>query len=182
MSDTRTFTSEQVRRYRAAHAKADRYGRHQHLYLHDTMRQLAAQVAAKGRTPTLIDYGCGKGGFIEEMRQLDLFATIAGYDPAVDAFATRPGGRYDIVTCLDVLDVVEPRFLNAVLEDVAQFATEMAVFDCMTKPKPDKPLKPRPFTYWAQIVGQRMRVVRTEMHFLGVVGFERAVIIATPTA
>ena len=41
---------------------------------------------AAQRGLTLLDYGCGKGRFIEEMRGLNLFSDIAGYDPAVAIF------------------------------------------------------------------------------------------------
>jgi len=35
-----THSSGHIRRQREAHARSDGYGRHQHLYLHDTMRRL----------------------------------------------------------------------------------------------------------------------------------------------
>ena len=54
---------------------------------------------------------------MEQIRPLDMFETIVGYDPAVDAFRLRSEGHFDLVTCLDVLDVTETRFQGAVIAD-----------------------------------------------------------------
>src|SRR5882762_5963979 len=111
MRKIRTFTERHVESNRLLHRRSDGYGRHRHVYLHATMRRLAQSV--KTRVPergiTLLDYGCGKGRFIEEMRQLGLFSEISGYDPAVSDFRSHPMAPYDIVTCLDVLDALEAR-------------------------------------------------------------------------
>lgn len=91
----RTYSPADLERQRLAHRRADGYGRHRHLYLHEAMRRLVTSVAARkqGAPLTMLDYGCGKGGFIEEVRGLDLFATITGFDPAVREFEKRPAGR-----------------------------------------------------------------------------------------
>jgi hypothetical protein len=181
MTVNRTFSDTHLRRLRTQHAKSDDYGRHRHLYLHDTMRGLAATIgAAKGERATLFDYGCGKGRFLEEMRRLDVFGDSAGYDPAAPGFQTLPSGRYDLVTCLDVLDAAEGHFVDAVIEEVARITANTAVFDCLTKPAPKSGFKPHPPFYWIELVAKRMSVLKTEMHFLGLAGHERAVIIAKP--
>ena len=140
------------------------------------MRRLAGQIAAR----SWLDYGCGKGGFIDQIRPLGLFETIGGYDPAVDAFAARPAGRFDLVTCLHVLDVVEPRFLAAVLDDVVAFTGGLAVFDLLTMPKPTSTLRPHPPFYWTHLVRQHMDVVESNVEFPGMQDFERVVIVASP--
>lgn len=129
---------------------------------------------------TWLDYGCGKGSFIDQIRPLQLFATIAGHDPAVEEFGVRPDTRYDLVTCLDVLDVVEPRFVAAVLNDIAAFSGGLAVFDCLTRPKPGSLLRPHPAFYWSYLISQHLTVQETKVEFPGTEGFERAVIIAAP--
>ena len=148
------------------------------------MRRLVADIAGPvdGRAApagiSLLDYGCGKGSFIAEMRGLNLFTELAGYDPAVREFQARPAKAYDVVTCLDVLDVVEPHYLDAVLEDVAQFTGGIAVFDCLCRPKTN--LQPHPPFYWNQLVARRFRVARMSIEFPGMHDFERAVIFAIP--
>src|SRR5579864_6839932 len=148
MTSSPTFSDSHLRRLRAKHAKVDEYGRHRHLYLHETMRAL---VGAAGATETsrssLLDYGCGKGRFMEEMRGLGLFGEIAGYDPAVAEFQARPERQYDFVTCLDVLDASE-RFAATVVADVARVTANTAIFDCLTKPAPKSGFPPHPSFYW----------------------------------
>jgi 2-polyprenyl-3-methyl-5-hydroxy-6-metoxy-1,4-benzoquinol methylase len=177
----RTFTSEHLRRQRDLHARSDGYGRHRHLYLHETMRKLAREFAdAGGRAPTLLDYGCGKGQFIEEMHKLALFAAITGYDPAYATFEARPSGQFDFVTCLDVLDAAEARFVDPIVADVAAHASGMAIIDCLTRPKPQSGFKPHPPHYWIEIVKRHMRVVSSEIHFFGLSTGERVAILAQP--
>jgi hypothetical protein len=77
------------------------------------MRQIAMSIRESGQTRDLIwfDYGCGKGGFIEEIRPPYLFTTISGYDSAVDAFASRPERRFDLVIVSTCWTWLKPRFL-----------------------------------------------------------------------
>lgn len=182
MGHLRTFSERHRELCRLKHRRSDGYGRHRHLYLHDAMRRLAQGVAdaLPARGTTLLDYGCGKGRFIEEMRRLRLFSEISGYDPGIGEFGRRPEGRYDIVTCLDVLDTVEARFVDAVLDDIAGLTRIRALFDCMTRPPPTEFPSHPPF-YWRQVVERRMHVVETRVEFPGMDRFERAIVIAEPT-
>ncbi|MBV9509620.1 MAG: methyltransferase domain-containing protein [Caulobacteraceae bacterium] len=177
-----TYSPEHLGRQQKAHAVADGYGRHRHLYLHEMMRDLAANLRRAKPSGELswLDYGCGKGGFIEEVRPLGLFTTIQGYDPAVAAFAARPEGRFDLVTCLDVLDVVEPQFLGNLLGDVAALTGGLALFDLLTRPKADGTIRPHPPFYWSHVVGQTMNVLGTKVEFPGMEGFERVIVQAAP--
>jgi 2-polyprenyl-3-methyl-5-hydroxy-6-metoxy-1,4-benzoquinol methylase len=178
-----TYSPAHLGRMQEAHARADGYGRHRHLYLHDSMRRIAALLRGVGERAeglSWLDYGCGKGGFIGEIRPLGLFATIEGYDPSVEAFAARPERGFDLVTCLDVLDVVEPQFLPNVLNDVAKMTRRLAIFDCLTRPKADSTLRPHPPFYWAYLVGQHMKVLEATTEFPAMEGFERVVIHASP--
>lgn len=172
---SQTYSPAHLRRQREAHANADGYGRHRHLYLHDRIRRLATTL---GAAPSWLDYGCGKGGFIEEIRPLGLFASIEGHDPGMEAFRTRPEGRFDLVTCLDVLDTVEPVFTAAVLDDIAGFTGGIALFDCLTRPKPGTKLRAHPPFYWTHLIRQHMEVTESRVEFPGMDGFERVVIEA----
>jgi hypothetical protein len=114
------------------------------------------------------------------MRQLGLFSEISGYDPAVGDFRSHPMAPYDIVTCLDVLDALEARFVDAVLEDIAQLTFITALFDCMTKPPPTSGFRPHPAFYWERLIATRMRIVGTSVEFPGLDRFERVIITAEP--
>lgn len=165
------------------HRSVDGYGQHRHLYLHDTMRDISRKLRAtkSGELPTWLDYGCGKGRFLKEMEPLKLFSAAVGYDPAVDAFHRKPAGTYDLVTCLDVLDMVEQKYIEAVLDDVARYTAGLAVFDCFCRPKASSSLKRHAPFYWSYLVGRRMRVLETKVEFPGMESFERAIITAVPT-
>ncbi len=177
-----TYSPAHIRRQREAHTQVDGYGRHRHLYLHDTMRRLASRLRQDRPAGELswLDYGCGKGGFIEQIRPLGLFTAIAGYDPAVEAFQAHPEGRHDLVTCLDVLDKVETGFVDAVLADIAALTGHLALFDHLTLPKRESGLRPHPPFYWSQLIRRHMDAVETHVEFPGMQDFERAVIVAAP--
>jgi 2-polyprenyl-3-methyl-5-hydroxy-6-metoxy-1,4-benzoquinol methylase len=178
----RTFSAAHLQRQRDAHLRADGYGRHRHLYLHARMAQFAERLrhARPGCRLRWLDYGCGKGEFIEQIRPLGLFDEIAGYDPAISSFAQKPVDSFDLVTCLDVLDTVEPRYTDAVLAHVAALSQGMAVFDCLTLPKRGTRLAPHPPFYWQMVIQRHLDILETIVEFAGVQDFERAVILAAP--
>ena len=177
-----TYSPAHLRRQRDAHARVDGYGRHRHLYLHARMARLAADLRRMTAREhlTWLDYGCGKGEFLNQIRPLGLFATFTGYDPAVDAFRTRPDEPHDLVTCLDVLDVAEAAFLDQIVEDVRSLASGFAVFDCLTRPKPNSGLRPHAAFYWTHLIRRHMDVIDASVEYPGLDGFERAVIVAAP--
>ena len=181
MSRPRTYNSADISRQRSLHAASDRYGRTWHPYLNDTVRRLAEEIGRKDQRPaTLLDYGCGKGGFVEAMAKLGLFGDVGGYDPAVDEFSTPPERRFDLVTCLDVLDQVRATYLAPVIGDVARLTADTAIFACLTRPAAASGLHRRSLSYWSALVGERMNVINTSIAHFGIEGFERAVILATP--
>ena len=162
------------------HRTVDGYGRHRHDYLPPRIASLARSLATERPTGLhWLDYGCGKGTFLDEIRPLGLFASITGYDPGVKAFGTRPVGPFDLVTCLDVIDVVEPRYRDAAIADVCQLTTGLALFDVMTRPRT---LPQHPPFYWVLQIKRHMDVVETWVEFGGIDGMERALTIARPRA
>lgn len=159
----RTYSDDWLRRHRDTHARHAVFGTHRHPYLLTRMRELAATLTPPGgEAPSLLDYGCGKGVFVQDMTRTRLFRFIRGYDPAVDAFKARPAQPYDIVTCLDVLDQLEDAFVEAVILDVAQLTRHTALFDVITVQTPTLAhLNPRSAATWQEIVGRHMRVQET---------------------
>lgn len=67
---------------------------------------------------SMIDYGCGKGGLVMAMRSTGI--EVAGFDPGVAEWSTMPTGEYDLLTCLDVLEHIEPDFLEATLDKIRE--------------------------------------------------------------
>lgn len=80
--------------------------------LADTM----AQRLAGFEEARILDYGAGSGAFARRMTELG-FAHISSYDPF--SIPERPDGRFDIVTCFEVIEhSPTPR---ATLEDMLSF-------------------------------------------------------------
>lgn len=185
MPAVQTYSRSHIQRQQAAHAKADGYGRHRHLYLQWKLQRVTQDLrSALGNALPLawLDYGCGKGGFINEVRSLSIFESIEGYDPAVYTYQKRPQRTFDVVTCLDVLDIVEPRFLDAVLEDISSLTAGLAVIDCLTRPRPGGALMPHQPFFWVNLVKQHLQIVDVTVEFPGMDGFERVIITANHAA
>lgn len=79
--------------------------------------EIANHIAAE----SILDYGCGKAmlnAALEEHRgSFKRPCTITNYDPAIPAYAAKPGPA-EMVVCTDVLEHVEPMFLENVIQDL----------------------------------------------------------------
>lgn len=65
----------------------------------------------------ILDYGCGRG---EDVRQLLSRAIrVEGYDPYYQP--ERPAGLFSVVLCTYVLNVLDPRKVDDVIEDVFKY-------------------------------------------------------------
>lgn len=182
-----TFTKSYLQRHHDTHARSPAFGTHEHPYLHDTVRKLAEEVTVdEEHLPSLLDYGCGKGRFLAALRRFGIFGELAGYDPAIPEVEAHPDRQYDLVTCLDVLDQIEPRFIDAVICDVAQFTLGRAVFDVVTQQAKGVNRKTEPVFVWRQRIENRMQVVTTKLHtapiheYIAGAFAQRSIIIARP--
>jgi 2-polyprenyl-3-methyl-5-hydroxy-6-metoxy-1,4-benzoquinol methylase len=70
---------------------------------------------------SILDYGCGKALLHNELQarceEFNQTCTIENYDPAMPEFATPPSPAH-LVVCTDVMEHVEPEFLDNVLADL----------------------------------------------------------------
>ena len=67
---------------------------------------------------TLLDYGCGKGHILANLREQYPQTICEGYDPAVTMFNKKITNTYECVFSNDVLEHIEPEFLPDVLENI----------------------------------------------------------------
>ena len=73
-----------------------------------------------GVCKSFLDYGTGKGKLVNHLREtIKVPIQIDGYDPAVDEWNNHPKTKYDIVSCLDVLEHVELESIDAVIDDIS---------------------------------------------------------------
>ena len=68
---------------------------------------------------TVLDYGCGKGALVTLLNE-DI--SCEGYDPAVDSFKEDPFTKFDVVVSTDVLEHIEPEYLDDVLSHISLYA------------------------------------------------------------
>jgi len=83
---------------------------------------------------SVIDYGCGKGGVVLALREnYDKINTI-GYDPGMPGFDNKPDGTFDMLISTDVLEHIEPVFLDAVLKEIHGYFDKCAFLIIATSP------------------------------------------------
>jgi len=76
----------------------------------------------------ILDYGCGKGT-LNDCMNID----IKEYDPCVEGKDTPPDPA-EIVVCTDVLEHIEPDYLEDVLDDLQRLATRHVLLVIATVP------------------------------------------------
>lgn len=78
---------------------------------------------------SVLDYGCGKGTLKAALPDMD----IREYDPAVEG-KDAPPDEASIVVCTDVLEHIEPEFLDSVLAHIKSLAVDAALLVVATRP------------------------------------------------
>lgn len=83
------------------------------------------------RAESVLDYGAGKGAL-----KAALGATgyeMREYDPAIEGLDTSPEPA-DVVVCLDVLEHIEPEYIDNVLDDLKRLARKAVMLVISTVP------------------------------------------------
>jgi hypothetical protein len=95
----------------------------------DTVRRLVKGLTGTlGRTPAVLDYGCGKGLLAKALE-----FPIWEYDPAIPEKSEAPRPA-DLVVCTDVLEHIEPDRLLYVLGDLQRVTKQVGYFVIHTGP------------------------------------------------
>ncbi|WP_250398915.1 methyltransferase domain-containing protein [Synechococcus sp. MU1648] len=112
--------SEQQQKLNASLHQDNNYGNRKNAAgLANHLPQILDRLNQLGFCNSFLDYGTGKGKLIQYIREsMKSNITITGYDPAVQEFATIPTGKFDIVSCLDVLEHVELDSIDHVLNEI----------------------------------------------------------------
>ena len=122
-----------------------------------------------------LDYGCGTGKVAKHVRKyLERAApqrlgdlSIVEYDPGVRGKDAVPYGVYDLVTCIDVLEHIEPSCLKEVIQHL-RLLTRKVLFAVIStriagKTLPDgrnAHLIVKPAEWWIEHIDKRFRVMR----------------------
>jgi len=104
---------------------------------------------------TALDYGCGKGALAAAIGP-----AMKNYDPAIFEFSDNPEPA-DLVTCTDVMEHIEPEFVDNVLRHIAALSRKVAYFVIACRPASKQfsdgtntHASVHPPTWWRERVGQ----------------------------
>ena len=107
---------------KALHAAKQNFGAGGHKW-----QEVVKQMTLDYVSHDVLDYGCGKG----TLRKALPF-DITEYDPAIEAKA-YPKRQHDIVVCTDVLEHIEPEYIDAVLDDISWLTHKAALLVISTR-------------------------------------------------
>lgn len=81
----------------------------------------------------LLDYGCGSNCNLAKNLKANHKVTYQAYDPGVPRFSKAPLPA-QMVACIDVLEHIEPQFLDSVLDELARLTEGVAFLSIHTGP------------------------------------------------
>jgi hypothetical protein len=95
---------------------------------------VVANVIRGNKVTDLLDYGAGKGRLGQELKKMGACPPkLRHYDPAIPAWRATPAPA-EMVTCIDVLEHIEPEYIDNVLDDLQRVTRRIGVFSVATKP------------------------------------------------
>ena len=110
--------------YRAQQTELHAEGKYGYASIH--YAPLVNQIVKNLEVNHLLDYGCGGNLNLYKNLNVDKKLTYQAYDPAIPDYAGEPVPA-QMVACIDVLEHIEPEFLEAVLDDLCRL-TEVVLF------------------------------------------------------
>lgn len=95
-----------------------------------------AQLVRDTGARTLLDYGSGHGDawHVHRLHERWGVATPVQYEPSIATWAEKPVGRFDGVICSDVLEHVGEEHLDAVIAELAAYATRFCFASVCCRP------------------------------------------------
>lgn len=84
-------------------------------------------LARRNDSKVIFDYGCGKGTLKTGIAKVAPEFTVLEFDPAIEGKDKIPSGKPDLLVALDVMEHIEPDYLNAVLATMRRIRPQ-AVF------------------------------------------------------
>lgn len=86
-------------------------------------------IAAAYGALSSLDYGCGKGLLKKTLG----WNSMAEYDPSIEGKDAQPDPA-DLCVCTDVLEHIEPEFIDNVLDDLRRCTKKVGFFTIATRP------------------------------------------------
>lgn len=117
------ISNDYLRQNELLHQSNPNYGISGQKYVNEVVK-----LSKKYSTEDVLDYGCGKGTLAAHMP-----FTIKEYDPAIPGKENSPYPA-DILVCTDVLEHIEPDYLDSVLSDLVRCTKKIAYLTIATGP------------------------------------------------
>ncbi|GAB3365552.1 MULTISPECIES: FkbM family methyltransferase [Giesbergeria] len=129
----------------------------------------------QSKSSSVLDYGCGKQTLAQSLPDIK----ILGFDPAIPGL-DKPPMPSDLLVCTDVLEHVEPEFIDHVLDDLSRLTKKIALITVATRPAVKKladgrnaHLTVQPFSWWQDRFEKRFDIIGIKEQ----PGFEFALIL-----
>ena len=120
-----------------------------------------------GGCSSLADYGAGKCNLFHALGGAAAGVAYYPYDPAFPDYG--PARPADLVTCIDVLEHIEPDCLDAVLDELAAITTRLALLTVHTGPAKKRlsdgrnaHLTQQPVEWWTGHVERRFDILHVK--------------------
>jgi hypothetical protein len=158
------ITRDYLRQQRLLHRRNETYGAASRKWA-PVVAELIGRLAPR----SILDYGAGKRALREALGDEVLAGRkLREYDPAIEQIAKPPGGEFDLVVCIDVLEHIEPGCLDEVLNHITSKTGRAAFLTVHTGPA-GKTLKDgrnahliqEPLLWWTEQMSRRMDIVET---------------------
>lgn len=108
---------------------------------------------------SMLDYGCGQSLLWKNLEPLFPDMKYAEFDPCYEGKDVLPEGVFELVVCTDVLEHVEPEFLESTISRIFDYATRMVFLNVsMVESNKDLPdgrnshLIQEPWEWWEQVI------------------------------
>lgn len=124
-----------------------------------------AHLIKANKVESILDYGCGKGHFIQHFQDKFPELKLYGFDVANDEYPTLPNAPVDMVVCLDVMEHVEFAMITNVLSEIRSRTRTLFVCSVANYPAgkslPDgrnAHVTQLPFSQWFSMLSMYFRV------------------------
>ncbi|MGF1619150.1 MAG: class I SAM-dependent methyltransferase [Rhodomicrobiaceae bacterium] len=73
------------------------------------------------KAKTVLDYGCGQSALYEKIEKLG--TQVTRYDPAIPSLSKKPGGKFDLVINIDVMEHLPEDEIDGFIADIASYSS-----------------------------------------------------------
>ena len=119
------------------------------------------KFARKYGAKSLLDFGCGKGVLKPALSRLAPELEVYEFDPAVPGKDTLPAMPVDVIAAMDVMEHIEPEYLDAVLQSMVGLAPKIVIMKiCLVPAQKTLPdvrnahILLKPSSWWAEYLAR----------------------------